>query len=396
MILRGWGFGGLRVLLSGLALAAISCGEGRAGRDYGRWDGTGTRASGPALRVRWSKLLGQEWGGAYIPIERATAAIDPQRARVYVGSSRRDLWAFDGNGHAIYKYSADSSIEAEPTLDVQRDELYVTSASGRVHALHASDGTLRFTTDVGATISQPGVLSDDALFLVTDADGVYAISRKDGSVLWKYQRDPRAGLKVTGHAGLLVSGQRLITGFSDGAIVSLAQSDGRAVWVVDTTLDFADPAQGELGFVDVDTTPVQIGDTVYVASFLAGFYALRVQDGVAQYRHAELTGITSLSADEHTLVLASAERGVTCYDMPSFSVRWSHNEGMRGAPNYVRIRDRAVYVTESRGALLALALAEGREIGRIQTEHGFAGMPSLVDGQGAILSNSGVLYTFDY
>jgi outer membrane protein assembly factor BamB len=348
------------------------------------------------LRVRWSKPLAPEWGGPYIPIERAAAAIDPATARLYVGSSEHMFWAFDGRGRPIYRLKADASIEAEPTLDVARDELYVASASGRIYGLRASDGTQRFTAEVGASISQPGVLSGDALFLVTDADGVFAISRKDGSVLWKYQRDPRAGLKVTGHAGLLMSGQRLITGFSDGSIVSLAQSDGRAVWVVDTTLDFADPAQAEGGFVDVDTTPVQVGDTVYVASFLAGLYALRVQDGVAQWRHPELIGITSLAADEHTLVVASAERGVTCYDLPSFSLRWSHSEHMRGAPNYVRIRDRAIYVTETRGALLALALADGQELGRLQTEHGFAAMPSLVDGQGAILGNSGILYAFDY
>jgi outer membrane protein assembly factor BamB len=69
---------------------------------------------------------------------------------------------------------------------------------------------------------------------------------------------------------------------------------------------------------------------------------------------------------------------------------------MRGAPNSVQIRDRAAYVTESRGALVAFALADGQELGRLQTEHGFAATPSMVDGHGAILGNSGVLYAFDY
>jgi outer membrane protein assembly factor BamB len=377
-------------------LAAVGCGTGRAGIDYGRWDGTSTSSAGPALRVRWSKPLAPEFGGPYVPIERAAAALDPLNERMYIGSTQHALWALHTNGRPLYKYATEASIEAEPTLDAARDELYVATAGGRVHGLRASDGNVRFTVDLGATISQPGVLSDDALYLVTDSDGVYALSRKDGSTLWRYQRDPRAGLKITGHAGLLVSGQHLVTGFSDGSIVALAQGDGHAVWVVDTTLDFADPSQSEQGFVDVDTTPVQIGDIIYVASFLAGMYGLRAQDGVAQFRNAELGGVTSIAADERTILLGSAERGVSCYDLPGLAPRWHRQAGMRGAPNSIQIRDRTAYVTESRGALLAFALADGQEIGRLQTEHGFAATPSLVDGQGAILGNSGVLYAFDY
>jgi len=53
-------------------------------------------------------------------------------------------------------------------------------------------------------------------------------------------------------------------------------------------------------------------------------------------------------------------------------------------------------VTESRGALLALSIADGRELGRLQTEHGFAAAPSMAEGQGAILGNAGTLYAFDY
>jgi outer membrane protein assembly factor BamB len=178
--------------------------------------------------------------------------------------------------------------------------------------------------------------------------------------------------------------------------VSLAKSDGRPLWVVDTTLDFADPAQTEQGFVDVDTTPVQVGDMVYAASFLGGLYGLRVVDGVAQFRNAELTAITSLAANERTLLTASAERGVTCYDLPTLTTRWVRQDHMRGAPNNIRVSGRTAYVTETRGALLALALADGREVGRIQTEYGFTAMPSLVNGRGFILNNAGMFYAFDY
>ena len=166
--------------------------------------------------------------------------------------------------------------------------------------------------------------------------------------------------------------------------------------MVDTTLDLVDSAQADLGFVDVDTTPVRVGDAVYVASFAAGLYALRVQDGTALHHNAELTGVTSLAADDRTITLVSAEHGVVCYELPDMSVRWSRNAHIRGAANHVRLHDRMLFVTESLGALLALSISDGRELGRLQTEHGFSAEPTLRARQGAIVGNSGIMYAFDY
>jgi outer membrane protein assembly factor BamB len=381
--------------LFGATAAVYGCGAGPS-IDYGRYDQTSRPAAGASLRVRWTKPLIPELTGDYLPIEHAGAALDSQHQRLYIGSSDRKLLALSTEGRQYWTYRTESSIDAAPTLDARADELYVSTSAGHVHGLRASDGHVRFDVDLGATISQVGVLSEDALYLVTDADGVFALSRKDGSTLWRYQREPRAGLKVTGHAGLLSTEQRLITGFSDGTVVALAKGDGRALWVVDTTLDLVDSGQAEIGFVDVDTTPAQVGDTVYVASFAAGLYALRAKDGSGLLHNAELTGVTSLAADERTITLVSAERGVICYDLPTVTVRWSRQTGIRGAANYVSLHDRMLFVTETRGALLALSIADGHELGRLQTEHGFATLPAVSGGQGAILGNAGVFYAFDY
>jgi outer membrane protein assembly factor BamB len=382
-----------------LLTATAACGLGGTGADFGHYDQTTRATSGPAMHVRWTRQLAPEssgFSGAYLPVERAAAALDLEHRRLFVGSSQRKLVAFSSIGQELWSYLAESSIESAPTLDAARNELYLTTAAGHVHCLSADSGQLRFDVDLGAAISQVGVLSDDALYLVTDSDGVFALSRKDGSTLWRYQREPRAGLKITGHAGLLSTEQRIITGFSDGSVVALSKGDGRALWVVDTTLDLVDSAQADLGFVDVDTTPVRVGDAVYVASFSAGLYALRVQDGTALHHNANLTGVTSLAADDRMISLVSAEQGVVCYELPDMSVRWSHTAHIRGAANHVRLHDRMLFVTESLGALLALSISDGRELGRLQTEHGFSAEPTLLARQGAIVGNAGIVYAFDY
>jgi outer membrane protein assembly factor BamB len=109
-----------------------------------------------------------------------------------------------------------------------------------------------------------------------------------------------------------------------------------------------------------------------------------------------LTGLTALAADERTLTTISAERGIICYDLPNMLPRWSRKAHLRGAANSIRLQDLLLFVTESQGALLALAIADGTELGRLQTEHGFTTNASVSGGSGAILGNSGVLYAFDY
>jgi outer membrane protein assembly factor BamB len=376
-------------------LALAGCGAARVAEDLGRYDGTSRSAVGSAIQVRWSKPLAPEWGGLYIPLERAKAALDPAHDRLFIGSSEKILWALSGAGKVLYQYRVEAGIEAQPTLDADRNELYVPTAAGIVHALEADTGKLRWKAELSGAVSQTGVLSSDALYVVTDDDGFFAVSRKDGAILWRYKREPRSGLKVGGHAGILYRDQRVVTAFGDGTVVALSPGDGHQLWLLDTTLDFADPSQTEQGFVDVDTTPVQVGDLIYVASFMGGLYGLNASDGVPHVRKAEWTGITSIASDERALIFTSADQGVMCVELPTLAPRW-----VRPAKPYVAgtvwiERDRA-YITETRGALLALALADGREQGRIQSEHGFQAAPSLSEGRGFILGNAGVFYAFDY
>jgi outer membrane protein assembly factor BamB len=380
----------------GIAVAlTVGCGAARVSEDFGHIDGTSSSTAGKALRVRWSMPLSPEWGGLYVPVERAKPALDPRNNRLFVGSSEKVLWALDAGGQPLYQYRVESGIEAEPTVDPMTNELYVPTGAGIVHALEADTGKVRWKAELSGAVSQPALLSRDALYVVTDDDGVFAIARKDGAILWRFKREPRAGLKIGGHAGLLLRDQRLITGFSDGSVAALSPGDGHSLWVVDTTLDFADPGQVEQGFVDVDTTPVQIDDTVYVASFLGGLYGLDAGDGVPHVRRSDWTAITSLAAEDRALIVASADHGVMCVEAGTLALRWVRKTKPYVASN-VRVERDFVYMTESRGALLALALADGREQGRLQTEHGFLASPSLEDGRGFILGNAGILYAFDY
>lgn len=380
----------LRLALGLVLLAACTSGQQSS---YGL-DGTERLRAGSGVVVRWTLAVDPS-GSRYVPIEQAAPAVDPRARRVYVGSTEGTLWALDADdGKKRYGYRANAAIEAQPAVDSQRDEVYATTVTGQLVALQGASGALRWKAEADGSISQPALLSEDAVYVVTDTDLVVAFARNDGKVLWRYRREPHEGFAIAGHAGLALAGSKLLTGFGDGVVVALDSSDGRLLWEADTSVDLED-LDPTRRFTDIDTTPLVVDDTVYVASFSGGLYALELANGSVRAHEGGLRGATGLTATQDALIIASAERGVVCLDLPSLSLRWQRALP-GGAPSLPLVRGDRVYVSESLGALLALGLADGRELGRLQTRHGFTA-PAMLDGhRGFALSNAGTLYAFAY
>jgi outer membrane protein assembly factor BamB len=230
------------------------------------------------------------------------------------------------------------------------------------------------------------------VYVITEEDVVEARSRADGSILWRYQREREEGFLVAGHSGLsLTPNNRLLAGFGDGMVTCLDALDGRVKWERDTSLDVPEAEPGRPRYTDVDTTPVLLGEQVYAASFGAGLYALDANNGSVIWRDSDWTGVTSmLGTEDGALLLVSADRGIARYDVTQRNVSWikSLERGSFGVPEAF---DGMVVVGDSRGSLVALALADGTEVGRIEAGHGFVARTAVAGNRGFIVTNGGVL-----
>jgi outer membrane protein assembly factor BamB len=381
-----------RVAVVLLLLACASACLSRSA-DFGWLDGTNARTAGHAFAVRWMRDLAPE--GPYVPVELASPVSAPQLDRVFVGSTHGDLWALDSFGKPAFRFVADAAIEAPPTLDVARGELYVASVDGHVNALDARTGEKRWQGAVDESISQAGLLSADALYVVTDLDTVVALDRKNGSVLWRYRRQERPeGFAIVGHAGLALAERRLLAAFGDGVVAALDPSDGRVIWELDTSLDVPEVDVTQR-YLDVDTTPVVVDGVAYVASFSGGLYGIEISSGTVREHESHLKSIAGLASDGRSLIVSSAELGVISFEVPGLAPLW-RRAAKSGAPGVPRIAKGHVFVPESRDGLVALDLQNGRELGRLHTAHGITTPASLDGGRGFVLSNAGRLFAFDY
>lgn len=389
---------GARFAISSLAVLTLAaCGPGFiSGEGLGWVDGSGTRRD-PSTRsptLRWRHRVASVESEAFVPTERAGVAVDPSNDRIYIGSSAGQLLAMTGGGGRIYSYDAGGAIGSPPAFDGSRDQLFVPTEDGVVHRLTASTGEVAWRTEIGGAVSREPLLTDDAIYLVTDNDIVTALDRETGDALWRYRREAGEGFYVSEHAGLTLADGHLLAAFTAGVVVSLDPTDGALEWERDTAVELEPGPDGPPRFADVDTTPVVVGDTVYVASFAGGMYALELESGTVEWRDEELTGIVAITpASDRMFILASGDLGVVCFDRIEREVIW-RKRIPQGSPGRAVVVSDLVLVGESQGGFVTLALQNGQELGRIESQHGFAASAVVADGRGFVLGNGGTLFAF--
>ena len=338
--------------------------------------------------VRWSKQLTDRWEARYLPVELSSAEFDVKRKRVFIGTSEGNMFAFELSGRRLFFYDAGAQIEAKAAVDSTSGEVYFPAVDGTVHALTVNGAAKWRTKLIGAVRTQP-LLTAEALYVVGDNDTITALARDDGRILWTYAKEPVDEITIAGHAGMLLEGGRLYAAFTDGAVAAINPVDGRLFWEIETSLDVELRRGNVPQFLDVDTTPVLRQGTLYVASFTAGLYALDAKSGTVQWRDSAFTGVTGLATAGRMLVVASARRGLSLLDLRTRKVQWE-KPPERGAPTAPIVTETGTVIYgETRGSLLALSLADGREIARAEGGAGFSATPAVLGGFGGALSNGG-------
>jgi len=321
--------------------------------------------------------------------------MDPERSRMYVGSSDGRFLALRPDGRRVYSVNAEGPIAAGIAIDGAQNKLYFATTQGRVGALRAIDGESVWNTELGAAIRRAPLVHDGTVFVVTERDQVVALTQDSGDPLWTFERARPSGFTIAGSAGLTLHNGLIYTAFSDGSVVALEPERGEARWVAETAVDVPRRRGGQPRILDVDTTPIVMGSTIVVGSFAAGLYGFESTTGTQVWRMPELTGAVGIASTPNRLVVASADSGIVCLDAETRAPLWTR-EVERGAPSEPVIVGGLTFIGESGGALLALDVFRGDEMGRIESRHGFTARVAAVGGKGLVVSNGGTLYAFEF
>lgn len=385
-----------RPLTAALVAATLAV-SGCANLHLGTRDRPDLNEVAPALRhaiahYQWRAQLVAATDLESNPRNRVTPAIDLERGLVYVGGLDHGIHALRASdGLAIWRYQTLGAVEGSAVLD--RGTLFVGCDDGALYALDGLTGALRWRFPTTAEVVREPVVTADTVFMVNADDTVFAINRVTGEQRWRYHRDPPGGITASGHAGLLSARDRLFTGFSDGTVVALDPADGTPSWERDTAADAEENDANEAHrVIDVDTTPVLLDGSLFVASQSTGLYALDPAGGGVRWRLDWLTASSSLASDGRHLYATSSTLGLVKIDPTDGSVPWARDLGS-GAMRVQDAGDGLLLVPSGSQALWLVRARDGHVLEGIG-RGGVTGMPLRVGSWLYFGTNLGALQAY--
>ncbi len=328
----------------------------------------------------------------------------------------RTLWSVDvgvGVGEEFFKLS--------PTL--HQDVIYAVGREGRVSAINASTGGVKWSVDLDLPISAGAGVGDGIVLVGTDGAELVALSMIDGSEKWRTRASsgllsapavkggiaavrtldgnvsgyevtaggrnwvyPRRvpALTLRGTSAPIAYGDKVLSASDSGRLTLLDLRTGSPLWEKNIA---AAKGRTELErIVDIDGDPVVIENTVYVVSFQGKVAGLNVHRGRAIWAR-DMSSYVGLDADSNQVYVTNDESDVLGLDSSSGESLWKQTDlHYRQLTRPVSVGS-FVAVGDFEGYIHWLSKADGGIVARTQ-----------VDSSGVLaspVSDGNVLYVVD-
>ena len=380
------------------SIASIALGGALAGCNPTAWKRADAMRAGPPEPLGEDRLS-MRW--KFVTADRLTE-VDPQEFAaatvyadtVYIGSASGWFFALRSSTGAVRWRKKLGAVATAPI--VAGGVLYVGAADGTLLAVDAQTGTEKWRYQSRGPIEQPPLATGDLIVFSNEADQVVAVDAITGKFKWQYKGETPEEYTLRGHAGVTIDNDLIFTGFSNGSMAALRKDTGSVAW--STSL------KGEADrFMDVDATPVVIGEHVYASSSSGGVYALDKSTGLIRWRvpfwDAALPSSTGnvggIATDGKTLYVSVADLGTYAIDLAG-NVLWRVGAKEGGEPAAPVIWNELLVYSLAHDGMFIADRRTGETLEYFDPGDGASSSPTITgDGRLFVMSNRGILYAFD-
>lgn len=271
---------------------------------------------------------------------------------------------------------------------ISGDRLYFGSSDGSFYCVSIRDGRVLWNAPLRAETLAPPSVEGGVVYVQNGADVVFALDAESGKQLWRYNRQVTGSLSIRATTRPVVARDLVLAGFADGYLVALKKRDGGMIW------------ERKLGesprFHDVDSTPVVDGANVYVASFDASLYSLKLDSGAVNWTvneggYVPVTLGSGPFADR--LFYSTANGKILIIDKDSGKLLNEIKVAKGIATQPVLYKGYLIY-GESEGAYIIADARSGAVVTRFFPGVGLVSKPTVVDstGEAFFISSGANLY----
>jgi outer membrane protein assembly factor BamB len=307
---------------------------------------------------------------------------------IFTANSDGVLQALDrSNGRRIWQQKLKTVVSGG--VGENQELLFVGTANAEVIALDKRDGAIKWRVGVATEILTPPVASASHVIVRCGDGKVLALSTENGHQLWRLDRSEPA-LTLRGIGKPVIAGDSVLLGMDDGHLLALRLYDGSVTW--DVTLNIPKGRTDLERLVDIDATPVVVGNTIFAAAYQGKVVAMALDTGHTLWAR-DFGSSAGLVVDRDNVYVVDDQDLVWALDQRSGGTLWKQDQlKYRGLSTPAMI-DNAILVTDFEGYLHWIAREDGRMLARYQTnERGLRAGTKVDAGKTYVRSALGEFY----
>lgn len=279
--------------------------------------------------------------------------------------------------------------------------LYVSSGFGRLTALDAKTGAIRWQQKLDATGSGAPLVSGGLLYLVAGDQTGWAIDIKDGRVLWQIEGIPSVG-NVLGAPAPVLASEFVVFAFGSGDVAAAFRKGGIRRW--NSSVAGGRRGRAAAQILDVTGGPIVAGNTIYIGNHSGRTVALEAESGERKWTAFEGAVDTVwpagnsvfLISDRSQLVRLDAADGsvIWAVDLPGFV---KDKPGKRG-PIFAHygpiMAGSRIVVASNDGYLRFFNPVDGALVHQVEVPGGATTTPVVAGQTLYVVSTKGQLHAF--
>jgi outer membrane protein assembly factor BamB len=365
------------------------------------------RITHPALPGTLSPAFAVNIGEGDSRGARITADPVVSAERIFTLDARSNVQATSTGGAVLW------TRDLTPEIDGRNDAsgggiatdgatVYVTTGFGRLTALDAATGGVRWVQELAAPGGSAPLVRDGLVYLVARDSRAWAIEADTGRIRWQFSGVASAA-NFAGGAGAASNGEVVIFPFPSGEVVSVFANGGLQRW--STVVAGARPGQaGGLAATDISGDPVIDGNRVYAGNVSGRTVALDLATGDTIWSATEgavspvwpVAGSVFLVNDVNELVRLDAATGLPVWRvaLPGFVETRERRQRTRFAHYGPVLAGGRLIVASGDGVVRQFDPASGAALGDLALPGGAASNPVVAGGALYVVSRTGQLVAF--
>jgi len=363
---------------------------------------TTNAALSPAPQRIWSADIGSGDGRK----QRITAEPVVAGGLIFTLDSGATVSAVSPQGQVVWSTNLVPPNEREDQatgggIAYSDNVLYVSSGFGRLTALDARSGAIRWQQRLNATGSGAPLVSGGLLYLVAGDQTGWAVDAKDGRVAWQIEGIPSVG-NVLGAPAPVLASEFAVFAFGSGDITAAFRKGGIRRWSSSVAGGRRGRAAAQI--VDVTGGPIVAGSTIYIGNHSGRTVALDSSSGERIWTAFEgavdtvwpVGNSVFLISDRSQLVRLDAADGsvVWAIDLPGFV---KDKPGRRG-PIFAHygpiMAGGRIVIASNDGYLRFFSPVDGTLVHQVEVPGGATTAPVVAGQTLYVVSTKGQLHAF--